>query len=89
MIADVLEWLGRMFGFTCCAALLLVLCWLLWVTVDVVNWRYKRWREKRMRRLCGPCVHLHFSRYDGYACEAHYSGNCTPETQECYYPSDY
>lgn len=46
-------------------------------------------RREKIRRLCWPCVHLHFSRCDGFACEPHWNGKCSPKTQECYYPSDY
>lgn len=79
----------RAIGFAGCTALAIVMGWLFLVAFDVIVYHWKKRRTEKLRSKCAPCVHLHFSRYDGYACDPHYYGCCTPDTQECYYPSDY
>lgn len=83
------EMVQRAIGFAGCAALAIVFGWLFFVAVDMLIYRHKVRRREKICKQCGPCVHLHFSRHDGYACDPHFYGNCTPKTQECYYPSDY
>ena len=79
----------RAIGFAGCAGLVIVFGWLFFVDIDALVYHRNKRRRAKIQKQCWPCVHLHFSRCDGFACDPHYSGNCTPETQECYYPSDY
>jgi len=85
----VIDFICRAIGLIGCAALAIVFGWLFFVAIDMMIYLRDKRRRKKIRQQCGPCVHLHFSRCDGFACDPHYHGCCTPETQECYYPSDY
>lgn len=84
-----IDFICRAIGLTGCTALAIVMGFLFWIVFDVLLQKRKARRIAKMKQKCGPCVHLHFSRHDNFACDPHYHGCCTPETRECYYPSDY